>query len=200
MSDERENRAWHIAGHAWAGMTFGFPVRFLDLDGISEAQVEAYKGSQRLDPWTLLSVSPCDKNARSRTHEHLIYTAFAGPSLELLHRKIPCTVDRVRVFESDWQQAWRSGGYLYGNDQERLAWLTRFAENSTAIMIDPPTQAFVQALVPILLERGRLTAIDVAMIWTNTQEALEEEANRIERPSRKKPRRQEIDPWPGMWP
>ena len=54
MSAERENRAWHIAGHAYAATMCGIPVHKLSLDGFSEADLKDRGDAQMLDEWTLL--------------------------------------------------------------------------------------------------------------------------------------------------
>lgn len=107
--DERERGVWHVAGHAWAAMTFGFAVRRLDLGGVTDGRVAPHPGAQRLDPWTLVDVprpgGPPGSFAYAKYHERLACTAIAGPALELFHRGLPCTVERVRSFEVDWRQA-----------------------------------------------------------------------------------------------
>ncbi len=109
MTIERENLAWHVAGHAYAATMCKFPVHRLSLDGFSEADLADRGDAQRLDEWTMVRLPDCQGPVvtyqHTRTMEGLMGIAVAGPAVELLHRNLPCVLPNVQQFTDDWAQA-----------------------------------------------------------------------------------------------
>lgn len=105
MSAEREHRAWHLAGHAYAATMFGFSVHKLCLEGFSKADLAARGDARCLDEGTMIHVPVCWRPIGSREHlvtmERLMSIDLAGPCAELLHREIPCVTPNVQQFTVD---------------------------------------------------------------------------------------------------
>ena len=187
MSTERENRAWHIAGHAYAATMCGIPVHKLSLDGFSEADLEDRGDAQMLDEWTLLrpSESPAPVGTYRHTFamERMMSIAVAGPAAELLHQKLPCILPSVQQFTDDWNLAWNAAGFIWNDEAPRLNLLTQWIHSSEAVIFHG-VQEFYTRVVPQLLDRGTMTGDEVQAAWDQMKAAEEASQSRRERPRR----------------
>lgn len=167
MTTERENRAWHVAGHAYAATMVGCPVQKLSLDGFSEADLQDRGNAQCLDEWTMVRTGwpgPIGTHQFTLAMEDLMSIAVAGPAAELQHRQIPCTVPSVRQFGFDWAQAWRAAGSIWNDEASRLDLLAQWIHRIYAVIFDGASE-FYSPVVSQLLERGTMTGDEVQVAW-----------------------------------
>lgn len=176
MTSDREYRAKHIAGHAYAAIISGFAVHRLSIDGFSESDVEDRGNAQRIDPWTMLHIPTCAGGVGSYQHtllmEHLMNIALAGPVVELSYRNIPCVLENVRQFRDDFAQAWNAAGFCCGEDTERLRYLERRICNSPAVVCYG-VGGFHDKISNKLLECGTANGEDVQLAWDEMKAAYE---------------------------
>ncbi len=165
MDTEREHRAWHIAGHAWAATAFGFPVHKLSLRPFSAADLEDSHEIQLIDEWTMIGLPPGYGMIGTYEHtfamERLMSIALAGPIVELHHRQLPGVIPNIQKFNWDWRQMWRAAAHLQTDETQRMDLLTRWAASSPMIVLYGEPSIFYTQLVPQLLEHGALTGAEV---------------------------------------
>jgi hypothetical protein len=187
MNTELEHRAWHIAGHAYAAAMCGFSVHKLALDGFSDADVEQRGTARRLDPWTMIRVPSWEGVIGGRDYvrvmEGLMSIALAGPCAELLHREMPCEISLVQQFAIDWDQAWKSAGFLWEEEPLRRSWLERWIHSSPAVIFHG-TQEFYASVTTKLLEEGSMTGEEVQAAWNRLRAGHERSRTRRERQRR----------------
>ena len=183
MTAEMDHRAWHIAGHAYAAMIFGFPVHKLAIDRFSDADIEQRGTAQCVDAWTMIRVphwhGPMGGRDHARVMEGLMSIAVAGPCAELLHRDIPCEMSLVEQFPIDWQQAWKSAGFLWPEEPVRRSWLERWIQSSFAVIFHG-AQEFYTSVAEKLLEEGTMAGDDVQTAWNRLKAAQARSRSRRE--------------------
>ena len=176
MTIELENRAWHVAGHAYAATMCEFPVHKLSLDGFSESDLADRGNAQRLDEWTMVRVPVCRGLPGGFGHtlamECLMGIAVAGPAVELLHRNLPCDLPNVQQFTDDWAQAWKAAGFLRNDAASRINLLSRWIHSCFQVVFYGASE-FYSRVVPQLLERGTMTGDEVQAAWGHMK-AVEE--------------------------
>lgn len=184
---ERENLAWHVAGHACAAIIWDFQVHKLALDGFSDADLADREGAQRLDKYTMLRFPHPSSPAGWFQHtimERLMYIAVAGPVAELQHRQLPCVLENVVDFTDDWKQAWHASGFLRSDETQRLELLARNVQSSYAVVIYDRWN-FYSKVVAQLTEQGRMSGEEVHAAFDQMLAADEARDNRVERPRKR---------------
>lgn len=166
MIRTREHLAWHVAGHAYAATMCGFPVHKLSLDGFSEADLADRGEAQCLDPCTMIRIPAWAEQPVLSNFENgrqaLLSIAIAGPSVELLHRRIPCVIQNVEQFTDDWTQALNVAESLWPDEKVRRFCLERWVRGSLAVLF---SGSFYDDVVPQLLDRGVMTGSEVQAAW-----------------------------------
>lgn len=105
-----------------------------------------------------------------RVMEGLMSIAVAGPCAELLHREMPCEISLVQQFTLDWDQAWKSAGFLWPEEPLRRSWLARWIHSSPAV-ISHGAQGFYASIAGKLLEEGTVTGEEVQAAWSRLKAA-----------------------------
>jgi hypothetical protein len=180
MMAERENRAWHVAGHAYAAMLHGCRVHKLSLNGFSALDLENREDAKCLDAWTMIepprSFRPVGTFQYTHAMEQLMHIAIAGPVVELSHRRLPCVLENVRQFTDDWHQAWTAAGYLHDDETMRLELLRRRIHNSPAVIFYGLSE-FYDNVTLQLLEHGVLSGDQAQAAWDQMKAAQEAALN-----------------------
>ena len=169
-------------------MGYGFDVAGLSLSGFPQPEAtDQHQSAQRLDAWTMIQLPEMLHSPVTFQHtqfmERLCHIALAGPIRELIHRRQPCSVDAVQQHEHDWRQAWAAAGHLWGDETERLQFLTREIQRGEVFLGMSFTNEFTSPVVRRLLDEGRMTATEVREVWDETKAAKE---RRLSRPYRKR--------------
>ncbi len=100
--------------------------------------------------------------------------ALAGPCAELLHREIPCVTPNVQQFTVNWAQAWKATRFVWKEETWRLNQLSQWIHSALAIIPDGLLD-FYTPIVALLLERGKITGVEVQAAWDQLKAT--EEAN-----------------------
>jgi hypothetical protein len=188
MTIERENRAWHVAGHAYAATMCGIPVHKLSLDGFSESDLADRGDAQRLDEWTMVRLSVCrglpGGFGHTRFMEALLSIALAGPAVELFHRQLPCVVPNVEQFSDDWTQARSAAERIWPHEGLRRFNLERWVTNSPTVVCSVWSFEFYTRVVSQLLERETMMGNEVQAAWDHMKAV--DEASRSRPASRRR--------------
>jgi hypothetical protein len=187
VTNDKTSTAWHIAGHAFMAMGYGFDVEKLSLTGFSESKsVDQQEDVQRLDEWTMIRLPemlhPPGTFPHTQFMERLCHIALAGPIRDLIHQGQSCSLDTVQQHEDDWRQAWTAAGHLWSGETERLQFLTREVQRGEAFLGQTFSNEFTLPLVERLLDQGQMTAEEVREVWDQAEAAKE---RRLSRPYRK---------------
>ena len=187
MTNDNEITAWHVAGHAYMAMGYGFDVEQLSLSGFAhQGASDRHDGAQRLDAWTMIRLPellhPPGTIQHSQFMERLCHIALAGPIRELIHRSRPCSLEAVQQYEHDWRQAWKAAGHLWSGETERLQFLAREVQRSEVFLGQTFSNEFTSPLVERLLDQGQMTAEEVRAVWDEMEADNE---RRLSRPYRK---------------
>ena len=188
MTNDNHSTAWHVAGHTYMAMGYGFDVLGLSLAGLSQpTATDRHDGAQRLDAWTMIRLPellhPPGTIQHSQFMERLCHIALAGPIRELLYQRRSCSLDAVQQHEHDWKQAWASAGHLWSDNGERIQFLAREIQRGEAFLGMSFSNEFTSPVVRRLLDEGRMTAVEVREVWDQAEAAKE---RRLSRPYRKR--------------
>ncbi len=196
MDTERENHAWHIAGHAWAATEFTIQLHRVSLDGFSEADLASRGDARRLDATTMIvppQVGPVGTYDHTIANEQLVEIALAGPIIELHHRQLPKSVSNIQQQHIyDWQQAWLSAGFLYADEAQRMRYLDQKVAYMAAVIVHCGPLILCGELVPQLLESGALTGTEIQATFDRARAKIkamqEAESERESKRSRRRGR------------
>lgn len=186
-----EHLAWHVAGHAYAAMCWGFQVHKLTLNGFTEADIESRGEARCLDPSVMICLPDCHGLRGGYEHtqvlEGLLSIALAGPAVELTHRRLRCVVSNFWQFTDDWAQAETTSKYLWPDENLRRINLERWAIHSPAVVCSGWSHAFYEDVTRQLLRCGQMTNSEVQSAWERMK-AAEDRSRRREERSRSRPR------------
>ena len=188
VPNDKTSTAWHVAGHAFMAMGYGFYVEKLSLEGFSQTgTIDRHERAQRLDEWTMIrlpeKLHPPGSFLHAQFMERLCHIALAGPIRDLIHQGQSCSLDAVQQHADDWRQAWTAAGHLWSDEAERLQFLAREIQRGEAFLGMTFTNEFTSPVVRRLLDEGRMTAAEVREIWDEAEAAKE---RRLSRPYRKR--------------
>lgn len=188
MKDEIESRAWHIAGHAFMAMGYGFYVEKLSLGGFSQTgTIDRHGHAQRLDEWTMIrlpeKLHPPGTFPHTQFMERLCHIALAGPIRDLIHQGQSCSLDAVQQHADDWRQAWTAAGHLWSDEAERLQFLAREIQRAEVLLGMTFSNEFTWPVVQQLLDHGQMTAAEVRASWEEVEVARE---RRLSQPFRRR--------------
>lgn len=188
MPNDKTSTAWHVAGHAFMAMGYGFYVEKLSLEGFSQTgTIDRHERAQRLDEWTMIQLPEMLHSPATFQHtqfmERLCHIALAGPIRELIHRRQPCSVDAVQQHEHDWRQAWAAAGHLWSDEAERLQFLAREIQRAEVLLGMTFSNEFTWPVVQQLLDHGQMTAAEVRASWEEVEVARE---RRLSQPFRRR--------------
>ena len=188
MPIDKTNTAWHVAGHAFMAMGYGFDVEELSLTGFSESKsVDRYEHAQRLDEWTMIRLPemlhPPGTFPHTQFMERLCHVALAGPIRDLIHQGQSCCLDAVQQHADDWRQAWIAAGHLWSDEAERLEFLTREIQRAEVLLGMTFSNEFTWPVAQQLLDHGQMTAAEVRASWEEVEVARE---RRLSQPFRRR--------------
>lgn len=182
MAKQLDDRVWHISGHAYAAMSFGFPVFRLTVDEFPETIFTDAKGKLWIDSGTIVTPPNLHHPPGSFQHtqlvERLTIIALAGPVTEMSHRGERCECEKVQQHLRDWERAWDVSAALWGDEEHRMEQLELHIQRTAVFVGHAEARKYITAVAHELDKNGGMNDEDAQRIWDEIEAAREARMSR----------------------
>jgi hypothetical protein len=182
MAKQLDDRIWHISGHAFAAMSFGFPVFRLTVDEFPETIFADAKGKLWIDSGTIVTppnlYHPYGSFQHTQFMERLTIIALAGPVTEMSYRGEQCGCEKVQQHLRDWERAWDVSATLCDDETQCIEQLEMHIQRTAVFVGHAEARKYITAVAHELDKNGGMSGEDAQRIWDEIEAAREARMSR----------------------